>query len=228
LTGAYPYLYLDATYLKVNWGSHVGDLALLVVIGVNEQGFREVLAVESAAGEKKEAYRNLLKGLIERGLSGVQLVISDDHESIKAALQIELPSAKWQRCVVHFQRNVLCHVPASDTAEVASDLSGIFAVHREETARGLAEAFVARYGKRFGKAVSVLQGGLGNALTFLAFPTPAGRVPGIIACCGRRTGWSVSSERSSAGPGSWACSPASGARPTCAPPWFSERPRSGR
>jgi putative transposase len=228
LTGAYPYLYLDATYLKVNWGSHVGDLALLVVIGVNEQGFREVLAVESAAGEKKEAYRNLLKGLIERGLSGVQLVISDDHESIKAALQIELPSAKWQRCVVHFQRNVLCHVPASDTAEVASDLPGIFAVHREETARGLAEAFVARYGKRFGKAVSVLQGGLGNALTFLAFPTPAGRVPGIIACCGRRTGWSVSSERSSAGPGSWACSPASGARPTCALPWFSERPRSGR
>ena len=59
---AYPYLYLDATYLKVNWGSHVGDLALLVVIGVNEEGFREVLAIESAAGEKKEAYRNLTQG----------------------------------------------------------------------------------------------------------------------------------------------------------------------
>lgn len=171
LTGTYPYLYLDATYLKVNWGSHVGDLALLVVIGVNAKGFREVLAVESAAGEKKESYRNLLKGLIERGLSGVQLVISDDHESIKAAVQVELPSARWQRCIVHFQRNVLCHVPASDAAEVGSDLSGIFAVHREETARGLAEAFVARYGKRFGKAVSVLQGGLDNALTFLSFPS---------------------------------------------------------
>lgn len=167
----YPYLFLDATYLKVNWGSHVGDLALIVAIGVNEHGYREVLALESAAGEKKEAYRNLLKGLLERGLSGVQLVISDDHESIKAAAQSELPCARWQRCLAHFQRNVLCHVPAQDMAEVAGDLSGIFAVHRQETARGLAEAFVERYGKRFGKAANVLQSGLDNALTFLAFPS---------------------------------------------------------
>ncbi len=182
----YPYLYLDATYLKVNWGSHVGDLALLVVIGVNTQGFREVLAVESAAGEKKEAYRNLLKGLIERGLTGVQLVISDDHESIKGAVQIELPSAKfasvqmqWQRCIqakrsfcrVHFERNVLCHVPAADMAEVASDLKGIFSVHRKESAEALSAAFVERYGKRFVKAVNVLKNGLANALTFLSFPS---------------------------------------------------------
>ena len=168
---AYPYLYLDATYLKVNWGSHVGDLALLVVIGVNAQGFREVLAVESAAGEKKEAYRNLLKGLLQRGLTGVQLVISDDHESIKAAVQIELPSARWQRCIVHFERNILCHVPASDMAEVANDLKGIFAVHRKESADALASAFVERYGKRFAKAVGVLKNGLANALTFLSFPS---------------------------------------------------------
>ena len=167
----YPYLFLHATYLKVNWGSHVGDLALLVAIGVNLDGYREVLAVESAAGEKKEAYRNLLKDLLQRGLSGVQLVVSDDHESIKAAVQAELPSTRWQRCVAHFERNVLCHVPSSEMAEVAADLSGIFAVHREETARGLAEAFTARYGKRFGKAVGVLQNGLDNALTFLAFPS---------------------------------------------------------
>jgi putative transposase len=168
---AYPYLYLDATYLKVNWGSHVGDLALLVVIGVNAQGFREVLGIESAAGEKKEAYRNLLKGLIERGLTGVQLVISDDHESIKGAVQIELPAARWQRCVVHFQRNVLCHIPAADMAEVASDLKGIFAVHRKESADALATAFMERHGKRFVKAVGVLKNGLANALTFLAFPS---------------------------------------------------------
>ena len=171
LEQAYPYLYLDATYLKVNWGSHVGDLALLVVIGINERGFREVLAVESAAGEKKEAYRNLLKGLLDRGLSGVQLVISDDHESIKAAVQIELPSARWQRCIVHFERNVLCHIPAADMAEVASDLKGIFAVHRKESADALAEAFIGRYGKRFVKAVGVLKNGLANALMFLSFPS---------------------------------------------------------
>ena len=184
---AYPYLYLDATYLKVNWGSHVGDLALLVAIGVNEQGFREVLAVESAAGEKKEAYRNLLKGLIERGLTGVRLVMSDDHDSIKGAIQIELPSAQWQRCIqakrsfcrVHFERNVLCHVPAADMAEVANDLKGIFAVHRKESAEAvgnfvsaaLAKAFEERYTKRFVKAVGVLKSGLANALTFLSFPS---------------------------------------------------------
>jgi putative transposase len=82
----YRYRYLDATYLKLTWGSHVGDLALLVAIGVNDQGYREVLAVESAAGERKEAYRNLLKGLLERGLHGVQLVISDDHDGITIML----------------------------------------------------------------------------------------------------------------------------------------------
>lgn len=171
LTQAYPYLYLDATYLKVNWGSHVGDLALLVVIGVNESGYREVLAVESAGGEKKEAYRNLLKGLLERGLSGVQLVVSDDHESIKTAVQVEVPSARWQRCIAHFQRNVLCHVPASEMAEVGADLSGIFAVHRKESAEALATAFAERYGKRFGKAVGVLRNGLQDAFAFLAFPS---------------------------------------------------------
>ena len=168
---AYPYLYLDATYLKVNWGSHVGDLALLVAIGVNEQGYREVLAVESAAGERKEAYRSLLKGLLERGLHGVQLVVSDDHDSIKSAVQTELPGARWQRCVAHFERNVLTHVPSADMAEVAADLKGLFAVHRRESADALLEAFTARYRKRFAKAVAVLQAGVADALTFLAFPS---------------------------------------------------------
>jgi transposase-like protein len=171
LDGTYPYLFLDATYLKVNWGSHVGDLALLVAVGVNEQGSREVLAVEAAAGERKEAYRSLLKGLLERGLHGVQLVISDDHESIKSAVQTELPSARWQRCVVHFERNVLAHVPAADVAEVASDLKAIFSVHRAESAAALAEAFAQRYQKRFARAVATLKGGLADALTFLAFPS---------------------------------------------------------
>jgi transposase-like protein len=171
LDSAFPYLFLDATYLKVNWGSHVGDLALLVAIGVNADGFREVLAVESAAGERKEAYRNLLKGLLERGLHGVQLVISDDHESIKSAVAAELPSARWQRCIAHFERNVLTHVPAADMAEVAADLSGIFSVHRRESADALVQAFTERYQKRFVKAVCVLQAGISDALAFLAFPS---------------------------------------------------------
>ena len=86
----YPYLYLDATYLKVRWGASVTSLALLVCVGVNEEGFREVLAVEVAATEKGTAYASLLRGLLDRGLKGVKLVVSDDHEGIKTAVFGEL------------------------------------------------------------------------------------------------------------------------------------------
>jgi putative transposase len=167
---AYPYLYLDATYLKVRWGARVTTMALLVCVGVDEEGFREVLAVEVAGSEKVAAYASLLRGLVDRGLSGVQLVVSDDHEGIKAAVSGELPGAGWQRCVVHFERNVLSHVPASEMGEVADDLKAIFKVRREKTAGALAEEFVALYGQRFPKAVSVFEGGIGDALTYLSFP----------------------------------------------------------
>ena len=119
---AYPYLYLDATYLKVRWGASVTSMALLVCVGVDEEGFREVLAVEVAGTEKGAAYSSLLRGLVDRGLKGVRLVISDDHEGIKSAVAGELPGVGWQRCVVHFERNVLSHVPSSSMAEIAEDL----------------------------------------------------------------------------------------------------------
>ena len=98
---AYPYLYLDATYLKVRWGASVTSMALLACVGVDEEGFREVLAVEVAGSEKGAAYTSLLRGLVERGLKGVRLVVSDDHEGIKAAVAGELAGVGWQRCVVH-------------------------------------------------------------------------------------------------------------------------------
>ena len=98
---AYPYLYLDATYLKVRWGARVTSMALLACVGVDEEGFREVLAVEVAGSEKGAAYASLLRGLLDRGLKGVRLVISDDHEGIKAAISGELAGAGWQRCIVH-------------------------------------------------------------------------------------------------------------------------------
>jgi len=167
---AYPYLYLDATYLKVRWGASVTSMALLACVGVDEEGFREVLAVEVAGSEKGAAYASLLRGLIDRGLSGVRLVISDDHEGIKTAVAGELPGVKWQRCVVHFERNVLSYVPASSMAEVAQDLKAIFKVRREKTARALAEEFVDLYGKRFPKAVGVFEAGIGDALSYLSYP----------------------------------------------------------
>jgi putative transposase len=166
----YPYLYLDATYLKVRWGARVTSLALLVCVGVDEEGFREVLTVEVAGSEKGAAYASMLRGLVDRGLSGVQLVVSEDHEGIKAAVAGELPGAGWQRCAVHFERNVLSHVPASEMSEVADDLKAIFKVRRGKTARALAEEFMELYAKRFPKAVSVFEAGMGDALTYLSFP----------------------------------------------------------
>jgi putative transposase len=167
---AYPYLYLDATYLKVRWGASVTSMALLACVGVDEEGFREVLAVEVAGTEKGAAYASLLRGLLDRGLKGVCLVVSDDHEGIKTAVSGELPGTKWQRCVVHFERNVLAHVPASSMAEVGEDLKAIFKVRREKTALALSEEFVELHGKRFPKAVSVFEAGIGDTLTYLSFP----------------------------------------------------------
>jgi putative transposase len=96
------YPYLDATYLKVRWRARVTSMALLAAVGVDEEGFREVLGVEVAGSEKGAAYTSLLRDLIDRSLSGVRLAVSDDHEGIKAAVAGELPGAEWQRCTVHF------------------------------------------------------------------------------------------------------------------------------
>ena len=94
-------------------------------------------------------------------------MVSDDHEGIKVAQASELPGVGWQRCVVHFERNVLSSVASSEMGEVAEDLKALFKVRREKTARALAEEFVELYGKRFPKAVSVFEAGIGDALTYL-------------------------------------------------------------
>jgi putative transposase len=100
----------------------------------------------------------------------VRLVVSDDHEGIKAAVAGELPGTEWQRCTVHFERNVLSHVPASEVSEVADDLKVIFKVRREKTAPALAKEFVSLYQKSYPKAVSVFEAGIEDALTYLHYP----------------------------------------------------------
>jgi putative transposase len=112
----------------------------------------------------------LLRGLVDRGLHGVRLVVSDDHEGIKAAVFGELPGAEWQRCTLHFERNVLSHASATSMDEVAEDLSAIFKVRRQKTAKALTEEFVELYGGRFPKAVSVFEAGIEDALTYLSYP----------------------------------------------------------
>lgn len=172
LDGAYPYLYLDATYLKARWAGAVRDVALLVAVGVSDEGYREVLAVEAAPGERGETWRGLLQGLVERGLTDVRLVVSDGHEAIQQAVDVELPGAAWQRCVVHFERNVLAHVPQIESRAVAADLKVVFQASRRETAEALAAGFAERYGTTYPKAVAVLSQGLASALTYYtAFPS---------------------------------------------------------
>jgi putative transposase len=116
--------------------------------------------VEPAGGERKEAWRNLLKGLVERGLRGVRLVISDDHPSIRQAVMAELPGASWRRWVARFTRNVLAHVPRSERGVVAEELQEVFVARRRGTAESLARGFVERYRDRFKRAVEVFAQGL--------------------------------------------------------------------
>jgi len=99
------------------------------------------------------------------------LVISDDHEAIKQAVQVELPQAAWQRCIVHFERNVLAHVPQTEMKAVADDLKVLFQAARRETAEELATAFCQRYQEAYPKAVSMLTQGLAEALSYTAFPS---------------------------------------------------------
>ena len=122
--------------------------------------------MEVAGSEQGAVYASLLRSLIKRGLNGVRLLVSDDHEGIKAAVAGELPGAEWQRCTVHFERNVLAHVPASSMAQVAEDLKANFKVRRQQTARALAEEFVEHHGGLFPEAVSVFEAGISDALTY--------------------------------------------------------------
>jgi putative transposase len=108
---AFPYVFLDARYERVREGGVVQSRAVLVVIGVDEAGRRQVLAVELANRESASSWRDLLLGLKERGLRGVELAISDDHAGLKRAVMEVLPAAMWQRCYVHFLRNALDYLP---------------------------------------------------------------------------------------------------------------------
>ena len=98
-------------------------------------------------------------------------MVSDDHDAIKSAVRVELPGAAWQRCTVHFQRNVLAHVPQAESKAVASDLEVVFQAARRETAESLAASFAERYGELYPKAVASLARGLDEALTYTAFPS---------------------------------------------------------
>lgn len=171
LSGDYPYVWLDATYLKVRQNHHIVSMAAVVAIGVRETGEREVLGFAVGASEEAAFWVEFLRSLVRRGLRGVRLVISDAHEGLKAALGQALTGAAWQRCRVHFMRNVLAHVTRADRSIVAAALRTIFA-QPDRTSAGKQLAVVAEtMAPRWPKATELLRAAEEDVLAYMAFPT---------------------------------------------------------
>ncbi len=125
--GPYPYLWLDALAVRVREGGRIIRCACVVATAVNADGYREILGADTFTSEDEAAWRVFLAGLVERGLSGVQLVVSDDHRGLTKAIDALLPGASWQRCRTHFMRNLLCRVPKSAQPFVATMVRTVFA-----------------------------------------------------------------------------------------------------
>lgn len=170
-SNAYPVLWVDALYEKVRYAGRVVSMAILLVCGVSEEGKREVLAIEPMLEESRESYKQLFEKLKERGLTKPSLIVSDAHKGLVAAIGECFPGASWQRCKVHFMRNVLVHVPHKEKERFASLLKSIWMTTDLETAKRRAQELAEEYRGKCPKAIQVLEEGLEDALTFLSFPT---------------------------------------------------------
>ena len=149
LEGEYPYVWLDATFVKTRQLGRVVSQAVVVAIGVNAEGVREVLGLDVGPSEDGSFWLRFLKGLIARGLKGVRLVVSDSHEGLKGAIQAVLVGASWQRCRVHWMRNALSYVPKGEQQLVAATIRTVFAQPTPELTREqwrkVSDSFQARY-----------------------------------------------------------------------------------
>jgi transposase-like protein len=171
IAGEHPYVYLDGVWLNREFGGEVRAVAVLVAIGVNADGFREILGVMEGAKEDTESWRAFLRHLKERGLQGVRLVISDKCLGLVESLGECFPEARWQRCVVHFYRNVFRVVPTGKAREVAALLKAIHAQEDREAALAKASQVVAKLeALRLGKAAEVVRLGVAETLAYMHFP----------------------------------------------------------
>jgi len=171
LVGRYPYLFLDARYEKVRDDrSRVVSMALVVAYGVAETGEREVLGLDVFLSEDYACWKGFLRGLISRGLAGVKLVISDAHEGLKRATQEVFLGAGWQRCRVHFQRNLLSHVRKEAQGMVLAATRVIFEQPDKEGARAELRALVERLEPQLGRAAECLLAAEDEILAHMDFP----------------------------------------------------------
>ena len=169
---AYPYLFVDARYEKVRVGSRVVSQGVLLVSAVREpDGLREILAVEVADTESEASYQELFRSLKARGLSGVELLVSDEHEGLKAAISRHFQGASHQRCQVHYARNLLGMVGATRRKELAADLRGVFATPERRFALGLASSAAEKWrAKGYPKVAEHIEEHIEECLTCLSFP----------------------------------------------------------
>jgi putative transposase len=166
----YPYLILDARYEKVREGGCIRTRAVLIAIGINWDGRRCVLGVELAARESAASWREFLLGLKARGLSGVELVISDDHAGLRQAIPQVVPEARWQRCYVHFLRNALDHVPRKADEDCLKELRWMYERrHLAEARRDLA-AWLAKWQSKYPKLCDWVEANIEETFTFFVLP----------------------------------------------------------
>jgi transposase-like protein len=171
IEGEHPYLYIDGIVMKRTWAGEVRNVSLLVASAVNAEGFREILGICEGAKEDKSGWSSFLRHLVDRGLSGVQLIISDACRGLVESTAEYLPEARWQRCMVHFYRNVFSHVPSTKVREVSHMLKAIHAQESRQAAQEKADAVILELRRqRLTRAAELVEDSIGETLTFYAFP----------------------------------------------------------
>ena len=173
IEGDWPYLWIDATYVKTREAGRIVSVAVIIAVGVNTEGQREVLGMSIGASEAEPFWTSFLRSLTRRGLRGVKLVISDDHEGLKAAVA-KLLKATWQRCRVHFMRNALAHVPKGQRQMVAALIRTVFAQESEAEARRQWRAVADQLRERFPKIGALMDKSEADVLAHLSFPERIG------------------------------------------------------
>jgi putative transposase len=169
IEGDWPYLWIDATYLKVRQAGRIVSVAAIIAIGANSDGRREVLGLQVGASEAEPFLTDFLRSLTRRGLRGVKLLIFDAHEGLKAAVR-KVISATWQRYRVHFMHNVLVHAPAGQSRMVSALIATIFAQETGTAARGQWRTVADQLRERFPKIARPMDDAEDGVLAHMGFP----------------------------------------------------------
>jgi transposase-like protein len=172
ITGEFPYVYLEGVVLKRSWGGEVKNILVLIAIGVGTDGFRQILGVAEGEKEDLEGWRGFLCHLKDRGLKGVRLIISDACRGLVEAITEVFPNTNWQRCVVHFYRNVFSHAPNGKVAEVARMMKAIHTQESRRAAQSKATEVVARLKEmKLRTAAELVEQKVGETMTYYAYPS---------------------------------------------------------